>query len=132
MADCGVIADPKVEQLADIAVDTARFARHVLNARPRVALLSFSTKGSTSHPSASKVQAATALAQQKAAQKLIQADFDGEFKPTPRGAEIAERKCRQQGRGHASADFPRPQFREHCEQTRAPLATQPWTKSCSD
>jgi phosphate acetyltransferase len=93
MADCGVIADPTVEQLADIAVDTARFARHVLNARPRVALLSFSTKGSTAHPSASKVQAAAALAQQKSAQKLIEADFDGELQADAAlVTEIAQRK----------------------------------------
>lgn len=93
LADCGVIADPTVEQLADIAVDTARFARHVLNARPRVALLSFSTKGSTAHPSSSKVQAATALAQRKAAQKMIEADFDGELQADAALVpEIAKRK----------------------------------------
>jgi phosphate acetyltransferase len=93
LADCGVIADPTVEQLADIAVDTARFARHVLNARPRVAMLSFSTKGSTTHPSANKVQAATALAQRKAAQKMIEADFDGELQADAALVpEIARRK----------------------------------------
>jgi phosphate acetyltransferase len=93
MADCGVIADPTVKQLADIAVDTAWFARHVLNARPRVAMLSFSTKGSTTHPSASKVQAATAVARRKAAQKMIEADFDGELQADAALVpEIAKRK----------------------------------------
>ena len=79
MADCGVIADPTVEELADIAVDTARLARHLLNVQPRVALLSFSTKGSASHPSVGKVQAATVLAKQKAEKLLLDADFDGEL-----------------------------------------------------
>jgi phosphate acetyltransferase len=79
MADCGVIPDPTVDQLADIAVATADLARHLLNVRPRVGLLSYSTKGSATHPSIGKVQAATALAQQKAAQKGLEADFDGEL-----------------------------------------------------
>jgi phosphate acetyltransferase len=93
MADCGVIADPTVEQLSDIAVSTAQFARHLLNARPRVALLSFSTKGSATHPSIGKVQAATALARQKAEKKIIEADFDGELQVDAAIIpEIAERK----------------------------------------
>jgi phosphate acetyltransferase len=79
MADCGVIEEPTVEQLADTAVSTAQLARHLLGIRPRVALLSFSTKGSSNHPSAGKVQAATALAERKAAERKVEADFDGEL-----------------------------------------------------
>jgi phosphotransacetylase len=79
MADCGVIADPTADQLADIAVSTAQLARHMLNVRPRVALLSFSTKGSATHASVGKIQAATALAGRKAALKMLEADFDGEL-----------------------------------------------------
>jgi len=79
MGDCGVIPDPTVDQLADIAVSTAQLSRQMLGIRPRVALLSFSTKGSATHPSIGKVQAATALAQQKAQQQNLEADFDGEL-----------------------------------------------------
>ena len=79
LADCGVIPDPSVDQLADIAVSTALLARQLVGTRPRVALLSYSTKGSATHPSIGKVQAATALAQQKARQKKLEADFDGEL-----------------------------------------------------
>jgi phosphate acetyltransferase len=79
MADCGVIPEPTVDQLADIAVSTAQLARQLHGTRPRVALLSYSTKGSATHPSIGKVKAATALAQQKAAQLLLDADFDGEL-----------------------------------------------------
>lgn len=93
MADCGVIADPTVDQLADIAVSTAQFARHLLNLRPRVAMLSFSTKGSATHPSIGKVQAATALATQKAERTMLEADFDGELQvDAALIPEIAERK----------------------------------------
>lgn len=79
MADCGVIPEPTVDQLADIAVSTAHLARQLLNIRPRVALLSYSSKGSATHASIGKVQAATALAQQKAHQQMFDADFDGEL-----------------------------------------------------
>src|SRR5436190_1146432 len=79
LADCGVIPEPDVDQLADIAVSTATLAHQLLGIRPRVALLSYSTKGSATHPSIGKVQAATARAQQKAHQKKLEADFDGEL-----------------------------------------------------
>jgi len=79
MADCGVIPEPTTEQLADIAVSTARLAHHLLGVRPRVAMLSFSTKGSSNHPSLGRIQAATALAEKKAAEKHLDAVFDGEL-----------------------------------------------------
>jgi phosphate acetyltransferase len=93
LADCGVIPEPTVEQLADIAVSTAQLARQLLGLPPRVALLSYSTKGSATHPSIGKVQAAAALAQQKAGQKLLDADFDGELQvDAALIPEIAQRK----------------------------------------
>lgn len=79
MADCGVIPEPNVEQLADIAVSTAQLARHLMGVRPRVALLSFSTKGSSRHPSVDKIQAAAALSEKKAMEKGLEADFEGEL-----------------------------------------------------
>jgi phosphate acetyltransferase len=79
MGDCGVIPDPTVEQLSDIAISTAQLARQLLGVRPRVALLSFSTKGSARHPSVGKVQAAAALAEKRAVDHRIEADFDGEL-----------------------------------------------------
>jgi phosphate acetyltransferase len=61
--------------------------------RPRVALLSFSTRGSASHPSVGKVQAATAQARVKAEQLFLEADFDGELQvDAALVPEIAERK----------------------------------------
>ncbi|HYG33473.1 MAG TPA: phosphate acyltransferase [Clostridia bacterium] len=93
MADCGVIPEPTVEQLADIAVSTTQLARHLLGVRPRAALLSFSTKGSSRHPSIGRIQAATALAEKLAKEKGIDADFDGELQvDTALVPEIAKRK----------------------------------------
>ena len=93
MGDCGVIPDPTVEQLADIAVSIARLARHMLGVKPRVAFLSFSSKGSASHPSIGKMQAATAQARRKAAQLNVEADFDGELQADAALVpEIASRK----------------------------------------
>jgi phosphate acetyltransferase len=93
MADCGVIPEPTVEQLADIALSTAQLARHLLGVRPRVALLSFSTKGRYIHPSVVRIQAATALAEKKAREKGLEAEFDGELQvDTALVPEIAQRK----------------------------------------
>jgi phosphate acetyltransferase len=94
LADCGVVPDPTVDQLAEIAVSTARLAHHLLGVKPRVAMLSYSTKGSASSPSIGKVQAATALARQKAEGARFQADFDGELQvDAALVPEIADRKC---------------------------------------
>ncbi len=68
----------------------------MLGTRPRVALLSFSTKGSASHSSIGKVQAATAQAKHKAEQLFLEADFDGELQvDAALVPEIAERKLRE-------------------------------------
>lgn len=60
-ADCGVNIDPSSGQLADIAQSTAATARRLLDWEPRVAMLSFSTKGSATHESVEKVRTATTI-----------------------------------------------------------------------
>jgi phosphate acetyltransferase len=79
LADCGVIPEPSVDQLAEIATSTGRLARQLLGTRPRVAMLSFSTKGSSRHHAAGKMAAAAALAEQRAREERLEMDVDGEL-----------------------------------------------------
>jgi phosphate acetyltransferase len=58
-ADCGVVVDPDVSELAEIAIASADSCRALLNVEPRVAMLSFSTKGSAKHASLDKIIEAT-------------------------------------------------------------------------
>ena len=64
--DCGFVIDPDADQLSDIAIATAKTAHDVVDIDPKVAMLSFSTKGSASHPCVDKVIQATELVRQKA------------------------------------------------------------------
>ena len=64
MADCGLIIDPTVQELADLAIDTAETAM-MMGIEPRVAMLSYSTRGSGKGPSVDKVREATVLAKEE-------------------------------------------------------------------
>ncbi len=74
-ADCAVMPDPDERQLAEIAVTTAKTARSIANIEPRIAMLSFSTKGSAQHPLVNKVINATRIARELAPELMI----DGEM-----------------------------------------------------
>jgi phosphate acetyltransferase len=74
-ADCGVNPDPNAQQLADIALSTANSFRKLVGRDPKVAMLSFSTKGSAKHPDAEKVIQATEIVRQRNPELLV----DGEM-----------------------------------------------------
>ncbi len=82
--DCAVVPDPDPGQLADIAIATALSFRNLTGLEPSVAMLSFSTKGSASHPMVDKVVEATALARAKRPDLAIDGElqFDAAFVPS--------------------------------------------------
>lgn len=74
-ADCAVMPEPDTVQLAEIAISAAKTFRGIVGGEPRVAMLSFSTKGSASHPAVDKVQAAVA----ELASRNVDFAYDGEL-----------------------------------------------------
>ena len=74
-ADCGVVINPSANELAEIALASADSARALLGVEPRVAMLSFSTKGSSTSSLIDKVREATRTAKARAPELLI----DGEL-----------------------------------------------------
>lgn len=88
-ADAGTVPDPTAEQLADIAMTSAKTAKIIFEKEPRVAMLSFSTKGSATHRLLDKVIKATEIAKQKAPDLLIDGELQADAALVP---EIAQRK----------------------------------------
>lgn len=93
-ADAGVNPDPTPEQLADIAITTARTAKRMLGWEPKVAMLSCSTKGSVVHPMVDKVRQAYELTKQKDPSLLIDGELQGDAALVP---EVAMRKIKDGG-----------------------------------
>jgi phosphate acetyltransferase len=99
-ADCGVVPEPDVDQLVHIAAATADNHRRFTGEAPRVAFLSFSTRGSAEHASVSKVR--SAAERFRAARPDVVSDgelqFDAAYVPT-----VAARKCKDSPlQGHAN------------------------------
>lgn len=78
-ADCGVNPNPTAEQLAEIAMSTAKTHRALIGTVPRLALLSFSTRGSAQHELVDKVARATQLARELATTVDPELVVDGEL-----------------------------------------------------
>ncbi len=90
-ADCAVNPDPTAPQLADIAISSARNFQAVSGEEPKIAMLSFSTKGSANHPLVDKVIEATNLVKSKAPELMVDGEIQLDAAIIP---SIGERKCK--------------------------------------
>jgi len=90
-ADCGIIPYPTAQQLAGIGLAAAYFVQDILKYDPRVAFLSYSTKGSAGGPHVDKVKEAVAMARERAPQMAIDGELQADAAILP---EIARRKLK--------------------------------------
>ena len=89
-SDAGVVPNPSAEQLAEIGLVAAESARIYLECEPRVAFLSFSTKGSAKHPDVEKVRKAVEIARKRAPQIVLDGELQGDAAVVP---SVCKRKC---------------------------------------
>lgn len=89
-ADCALNPEPNAEQLADVAIASAATGKALVGFEPRVAMLSFSTRGSGKHPLVDKVIEATKIAKEKKPELLIDGELQADAALIP---SIGERKA---------------------------------------
>jgi phosphate acetyltransferase len=88
--DCAVIPDPDPQQLASIAISSAKTMQELVGEEPKVAMLSFSTKRSAEHEMVEKVREATRIAKELKPDLIIDGELQADSAIIP---EVAKKKC---------------------------------------
>ncbi len=99
-ADCGVVIDPNAGELAEIALASADSCRALLNVEPRVAMLSFSTKGSAKHQSLDKIIEAVKTVRARQPELEIDGELQADAALVPSVAESKAKGSRVAGRAN--------------------------------
>lgn len=89
-SDCGVIPDPTAEQLVDITLSASQAFRFVDSDTPRIAVLSFSTKGSANHPRIDKLRQAVEMLHTRVPDLIVDGELQYDAAVVP---EVAKRKA---------------------------------------
>ena len=111
-ADSGLVENPDVDQLSEIAISSAKTFRNLIRDEPVVAMLSYSTYGSAESELTRKMREAARLTKQKAPDLLVDGELQADAALVPsvgkskaKGSPVAGRRC---------SDFPGSQLRQHC------------------
>ncbi len=100
-SDCGFNINPNEEQLAEIAIETSKTAEQ-FGIKPRVAMLSFSTKGSSEHELAKKIARATRIVKEKKPEIIIDGEMQLDAAIIP---EVRKRKTKNSSLGEEPANI---------------------------
>jgi phosphate acetyltransferase len=99
-ADCAINPNPDAKQLAEIAISSAKTWKALMDDEPRIAMLSFSTKGSAQHEMVDKVVEATRLVKQQAPDLVVDGELQADAALVPRVARTKAPESKVAGRAN--------------------------------
>lgn len=99
-ADCGLVQSPTSEELASIAIDSAKSFESLTGEKPYVAMLSHSTKGSAKHTDVDKVTRATKIAQQSSSEICIDGELQLDAAIVPSVAKLKAKDSKVAGKAN--------------------------------